>query len=225
MSVSNIKNKDLFNPSGILHIDEYVFSKEYPWELLGGIKEYVKSLIAKGLDGYHLLEGHDDVLVGEGTVIYPTASITGPAIIGKRCEVRPGAFIRGSVLIGDECVIGNSSEFKNCIMMFHCQSPHYNYVGDSILGNYAHTGAGVICSNLRSDNKPVKIHASEGDIETGIRKIGAIIGDRGDIGCQSVLNPGTIIGQNTQVYPLTMCRGVYKENSIVKATRVVVDKK
>jgi len=223
--VSNIKNKDLFNPSGIPHIDEFVFSKEYPWELLGEIKGYVKSLIEKGLDGYHLLEGHDDVLIGEGTVIYPTASITGPAVIGKNCEIRPGAFIRGSVLIGDECVIGNSSEFKNCVMMKHCQSPHYNYVGDSILGNFAHTGAGVICSNLRSDNKPVKIHGSEGDIETGIRKIGAIIGDHGDIGCQSVLNPGTIIGQNTQVYPLTMCRGVYPSDSIVKSTKEVVTKR
>lgn len=223
--MSNIKNKDLFNPSGIPHIDEFVFSKEYPWELLGEIKGYVKSLIEKGLNGYHPLDGHDDVLIGEGTVIYPTASITGPAIIGKNCEVRPGAFIRGSVLIGDECVIGNSSEFKNCVMMKHCQSPHYNYVGDSILGNFAHTGAGVICSNLRSDNKPVKIHDSEGDIETGIRKIGAIIGDHGDIGCQSVLNPGTIIGQNTQVYPLTMCRGVYPSDSIVKATKEVVKKR
>lgn len=223
--MSKIRNVDLFSPSGIPHIDEFVFSKEYPWELLGEIKGYVKSLIEKGLDGYHLLEGHDDVLVGEGTVIYPTASITGPTIIGKNSEVRPGAFIRGSVLIGDECVIGNSSEFKNCVMMRHCQSPHYNYVGDSILGNFAHTGAGVICSNLRSDNKPVKIHADDGDIETGIRKIGAIIGDHGDIGCQSVLNPGTIIGQNTQVYPLTMCRGVYPSDSIVKSTKEVVKKR
>lgn len=220
--MNKIKVTDLFTKSGIDYIDDFVFSKEYPWELLPLIKDYVKSLVEKGIPGFKKLK--DDVLVGENVKIYPTADITGPCIIGNNVEIRPGAFIRGSVIIGDESVVGNSSEFKNCILMRHCQCPHYNYVGDSILGNYAHTGAGSICSNLRSDNKPVVIHGEE-DIETGIRKIGAILGDHADIGCGSVLNPGTVIGQNTQVYPLTMTRGVYKENSIVKSTKVVVEKK
>ena len=156
--------------------------------------------------------------------IAKTADITGPAIIRNNVEIRPGCYIRGSVLIGDECVLGNSSELKNAVLLRHCQVPHYNYVGDSILGNYAHMGAGSICSNLRSDGKAVIIHGEE-DIATGIRKIGAILGDHADIGCGSVLNPGTIIGKNTQVYPLTMARGVYPADSIVKSTRVWVKKK
>lgn len=220
--MSKVKVADLYNKSGIDYIDDFVFSKEYPWELLPLIKDYVKSLVEKGIPGFTKLK--EGVLVGENVKIYPTADITGPCIIGNNVEIRPGAFIRGSVIIGDESVVGNSSEFKNCILMRHCQCPHYNYVGDSILGNYAHTGAGSICSNLRSDNKPVIIHGDE-DYVTGIRKIGALLGDHADIGCGSVLNPGTVIGQNTQVYPLTMTRGVYKENSIVKSTREVVDKK
>lgn len=220
--MSKVKVTDLYNKSGIDYIDDFVFSKEYPWELLPLIKDYVKSLVEKGIPGFTKLK--EGVLVGENVKIYPTADITGPSIIGNNVEIRPGAFIRGSVIIGDESVVGNSSEFKNCILMRHCQCPHYNYVGDSILGNFAHTGAGSICSNLRSDNKPVIIHGDE-DYVTGIRKIGALLGDHADIGCGSVLNPGTVIGQNTQVYPLTMTRGVYKENSIVKSTREVVDKK
>ena len=220
--MSKIKVTDLYNKSGIDYIDGFVFSKEYPWELLPLIKDYVKSLVEKGIPGFTKLK--EGVLVGENVKIYPTADITGPCIIGNNVEIRPGAFIRGSVIIGDESVVGNSSEFKNCILMRHCQCPHYNYIGDSILGNFAHTGAGSICSNLRSDNKPVIIHGDE-DYVTGIRKIGALLGDHADIGCGSILNPGTVIGQNTQVYPLTMTRGVYKENSIVKSTRDVVDKK
>jgi len=219
--VSKIKSVDLFNKSDIAHIDNFIFSKEYPWELLGLIKDYIVSLINKGIPGYTKLK--DDVLVGQDVTIYETATIIGPCILGNHVEVRPGAFIRGSVLVGDDCVVGNSSELKNCVLMRHCQVPHYNYVGDSILGNFAHMGAGSILSNLRSDNKPVIIHGDE-EIPTGIRKIGAILGDHVDIGCGAVLNPGTIIGQNTQVYPLVMTRGVYKENSIVKSTTVVVEK-
>ncbi len=217
-----ITNKSLFHPSGIEHIDSFIFSKEYPWELLPLIKPYIQSLIEKGLPGYTKLK--DDALIGQTVMIADTATIIGPAIIGNNVEIRPGCFIRGLVLIGDQCVLGNSSEFKNAVLLSHCQAPHYNYVGDSILGNYAHMGAGSICSNLRSDGKPVVIHGEE-DINTGIRKVGSFLGDHADIGCNSVLNPGTIIGQNTQVYPLTMTRGVYPNNSIVKSTNVVVEKK
>ena len=220
--MSKIKVTDLFEKSDVKHIDEYVFSKEYPWELLPGLKDYIKGLIAKGLPGYKKLS--DDVLVGEDVKIASTATIIGPTIIGNKVEIRPGAYIRGSVLIGDECVIGNSSELKNALLMRHVQVPHYNYVGDSVLGNYSHMGAGSICSNLRSDGKEVVIHGDE-EIHTGIRKIGGILADHADIGCGSVLNPGTVVGKNTQMYPLTMARGVYPANSIVKSTRVFVEKK
>ena len=219
--MDKIRCKDLFNPSDIKIIDSLVFSKENPWEVLKEIKPYVTSLIEKGIDGYTELE--PGVLVGKNVTIAKTATIVGPTIIGNNVEIRPGAYIRGSVIVGDECVVGNSSELKNAILMRHAQVPHYNYVGDSIVGNYAHMGAGSILSNLRSDGKNIIIHGDE-DHETGLRKIGGFLGDHADIGCISVLNPGTVIGQNTQVYPLSMLRGVYKENSIVKSTRCVVER-
>lgn len=219
--MDKIRCKDLFNPSDIQIIDSLVFSKENPWEVLKEIKPYIISLIEKGIEGFTEIE--PGILVGQNVSIAKTATIIGPTIIGNNVEIRPGAYIRGSVIVGDECVIGNSSELKNAILMRHAQVPHYNYVGDSIVGNYAHMGAGSILSNLRSDGKNIIIHGDE-DHETGLRKIGGFLGDRTDIGCGSVLNPGTVIGQNTQVYPLSMLRGVYKENSIVKSTRCVVER-
>ena len=220
--MNKISNKDLFNKSEISYIDEFIFSKNNPWELLPLIKDECQKLIDNGIPGYQYLQ--KDVLVGENVKIANTATIIGPCILGNNVEVRPGAYIRGNVIVGDDSVVGNSSELKNAILMRHAQVPHYNYVGDSILGNYAHMGAGSILSNLRSDNKPVVIHNMGEEIETGIRKIGAFLGDHADIGCGAVLNPGTIIGQNTQVYPLTMCRGVYPNNSIVKDTKNIVSK-
>ena len=221
--MSQIRCVDLFNKSEVPYIDEFVFSKEYPWELLPLIKEYTNKLIKEGIPGYTLLE--EGVLVGENVKIAKTATIIPPCILGNNVEVRPGAYIRGCVIVGDESVVGNSSELKNCVIMRHAQVPHYNYVGDSILGNYAHMGAGSILSNLKSDGKAVTIHNEGEDIPTGIRKIGAILADHADIGCGSVLNPGTIICQNTQVYPLSMLRGVYKANAIVKGDRGTFDKK
>lgn len=197
-------------------------SAEYPWEMLPKLKQYIIDLIDKGIEGYTLIA--DGVLVGENVKIYPTATIEGPTIIGSGCEVRPGAFIRGSVITGEGCVIGNSSELKNCILLDKVQIPHYNYVGDSVLGNRAHTGAGTICSNLRSDGKPVVIHGEE-DYATGLRKVGGILADGADVGCGSVINPGTVIGKNTTVYPLTSLRGVYPADCIVKATFNVVKRK
>lgn len=216
-----ISNKDLFEKSEISFIDNFVFSCENPWEVLPKIKEYILDILTKGLDGYTYLE--KDILVGKNVKIAKTATIIGPTIIGNNVEIRPGAYIRGSVIVGDDSVVGNSSELKNCVLMKHAQCPHYNYVGDSIVGNYAHMGAASILSNLRSDNKNVIIHG-EKDYETGLRKIGGFLGDHADIGCGSVLNPGTVICKNTQVYPLTMCRGVYKENCIVKSCDKVVVK-
>ena len=207
MNKLNIKTKELFEnvPS---YLKPYFDAAEYPWEILP-------------LEGYTFLE--EGVLVGKDVKIAKTATIVAPAIIGHGTEIRPGAFIRGNVIVGEKCVVGNSSEFKNCILLDSVQCPHYNYVGDSILGYKAHTGAGTVCSNLKSDGKNIVIHGDK-EYETGLRKIGAIVGDYGDCGCNAVLNPGTIVGKHTQVYPLTRARGVYPENSIVKDTRVVVAK-
>ncbi len=213
-----VKTKDLYasQPEYLAPLFEEC---EYPWEMLPKLKDYIKNLIEKGIPGYTLLK--EGVLIGENVKIYDTATIEGPTIIGSGTEVRPGAFIRGSVITGEDCVMGNSSEFKNCILLDKVQVPHYNYIGDSVLGTKAHTGAGTICSNLKSDGKPVVIHGDE-DYETGLRKIGGILADGADVGCGSVINPGTVIGKNTSVYPLTALRGVYPAECIVKDAKTVV---
>ncbi len=194
---------------------------EYPWDMIPKIKEYILDLINEGIDGF--AEIADGVLVGSNVKIYPTSTIEGPTVIGSGSEIRPGAFIRGGVITGENCVIGNSSELKNCILLENVQVPHYNYVGDSILGNKAHMGAGSICSNLKSDGKNVVVHG-EKEYVTGLRKLGAILGDGADIGCGCVLNPGTVIGKGTSVYPLTCIRGVIDEFSIVKSSENIVKK-
>ena len=216
-----VETKDLFDCQ-IDYLKPYFDASKYPWEILPKIKEIVKKALETGLPGYHLLK--EGVLVGDNVKIAATATIEAPAIIGPDTEIRPGAFFRGNVIVGPRSVVGNSSELKNCILLEHVQVPHYNYVGDSILGNNSHMGAGSICSNLRSDGKNIVIHGDI-DYETGLRKIGGILGDKADIGCGSVLNPGTVVGKNTQMYPLTMARGVYPHDSIVKSTRVYVDKR
>ena len=192
---------------------------EFPWEMLPEIGGYIKTLTANGLDGFK--EISDGVFVGEGVTISPTATIEAPAIIGKGTVIRPGAYIRGNVITGKSCVIGNSTELKNCILLNNVQVPHYNYVGDSILGNYAHMGAGAICSNFKADGKAVVVKGDE-NYKTGLRKLGGILGDHADIGCGCVLNPGTVIGKNTSVYPLNALRGVFPANSIVKAMNNIV---
>ena len=186
----------------------------YPWEILPKIKGYIKELIGTGLLGF--TEISDGVYVGEDVKIAKTATIMPPAIIGKGTEIRPNAFIRGNVITGENCVIGNATELKNCVLLNNVQVPHYNYVGDSVLGNYAHMGAGSICSNLKSDKKEIVI-CGDTKYKTGLKKIGGILGDRADIGCGCVLNPGTVIGKGTSVYPLTALRGVYPEGCIVKS--------
>ena len=219
--MDKIKCVDLFEQSGEPIVDSLVFSKESPWLVLKEIQSYIVSLIDKGIEGYTKLD--EGVLVGKNVKIAKTATIIGPTIICDNVEIRPGAYIRGGVIVGPECVVGNSSELKNAVLMRHAQVPHYNYVGDSIVGNYAHMGAGSILSNLKSDGKNIVLHGEE-EHETGLRKIGGFLGDHADIGCGSVLNPGTVIGKNTQVYPLSMLRGIYKENKIVKSTLCVVEK-
>lgn len=195
---------------------------KYPWEILPNVKDYVYMLIEKGIEGFEMIS--DGVYVGKNVKIYPTAVIEPPAIIGEGTEVRPGAFIRGSVITGANCVIGNSSELKNCVLLENVQVPHYNYVGDSILGNKAHMGAGSVCSNLKADGKNVFVHADV-EFNTEQRKVGAFLADGADIGCGCVLNPGTVVGKNTSVYPLTPLRGVYPANCIVKSQNDITERK
>ncbi len=216
-----VKTSELFDCK-ISYLQELFDNSQYPWEILPNIKSFAEKLISEGIEGYTLYA--PNVLIGENVKIYPTATIEGPCVIGSGSEVRPGAFIRGSVITGENCVLGNSSEFKNCILLDKVQVPHYNYVGDSILGNKAHTGAGTICSNLKTGGSAVVIHGDV-DYETGLRKIGAILADGADVGCGAVLNPGTVIGKNTSVYPLTAVRGVIESDSIVKAMNNIIKRK
>lgn len=189
-------------------------SVRHPWEIMPILRSYIEDVIRDGVAGYDKIK--EDVIVGQNVRIADSAIIEGPAVIGDGCEIRHGAFLRGSVLLGKGCVIGNSSEIKNSVLMDGAQAPHFNYVGDSVLGCKAHLGAGAICSNLRSDQKSVFIRGGDGEINTGLRKLGAILGDGAEIGCGAVLCPGSVIGKNTTVYPLTLVRGVCPADSIVK---------
>ena len=193
--------------------------KEYPWQILPEIKNYIAKLLAEPPKGFSFHS--DGILVGQGVRIDKTATLLAPAVIGAGTEIRPHAYLRGNVITGENCVLGNASEFKNCVLLNDVQAPHYNYVGDSVLGNRSHLGAGAICSNLKADKKAVVIHADT-EMETGLRKIGAILADGAEIGCGCVLNPGTVIGKNTHVYPLISLRGVIPENMIVKSSGMAV---
>lgn len=189
------------------------------WEVLPLIKDYILEIIPSLGEDYNKLK--EGVYVHKSVKINPSAYIEGPTIICEGTEIRHNAYIRGFVIIGKNCVIGNSTEVKNSILFDGVNCPHFNYVGDSVLGENSHTGAGVILSNVRSDKKNVRVES----IETNLRKMGAIVGANVEIGCNSVVCPGTIIGGNTSIYPLTMVRGVIPSNSIVKTTNEVVRKK
>ena len=196
----------------------------YAHEALPGIKELILS-IGKTLSLSEYDHPEEDIWIAKDAVLYPNHYIAGPCIIGHRTEVRPGAFIRGSALVGDDCVVGNSTELKNVILFDSVQVPHYNYVGDSILGYHSHMGAGAVTSNVKGDRKPVVIHDGTASLPTGMKKVGAMLGDYAEIGCGSVLNPGTVIGRNTQVYPLTSVRGVIPEDSILKSGHEIAKKR
>ena len=197
---------------------------EYPWEALPKIGAFILELEASLSEEEYEKRG-ENIWIARSAKVAPTASITGPCIIGKDTEVRHCAFIRGNALVGDGAVVGNSTELKNVILFNKVQVPHYNYVGDSILGYKSHMGAGSITSNVKSDKLLVKVHTPEGDIETGIKKFGAMIGDEVEVGCGSVLNPGTVIGKNTNIYPLSSVRGVVPANSIYKKQGEVAEKR
>ena len=189
--------------------------KTYPWEALGEIKDFILSLGEKlPVDEYE--KRGEDVWIAKDAKVFPSAYIAGPAIIGHGTEVRHCAFIRGSALIGDNCVIGNSVEVKNAVIFDNVQVPHYNYVGDSVLGYRSHMGAGSVTSNVKGDRSLVVVKNGDELIETGRKKFGAILGDYAEIGCNSVLNPGTVIGRRSSVYPTSCVRGVVPEDSIYK---------
>ena len=209
-----LKNKNLFNFDESIARDIFT-DREFPWEVLPHIGEFILTLGA-GLPADEYEQKGENIWIARSATIAPTASINGPCIIGKNAEIRQCAFIRGNAIVGENCVVGNSTELKNVILFDGVQVPHYNYVGDSILGYKAHMGAGSITSNVRSDKALVKVHAEDGDIETGLKKFGAMIGDCVEVGCGSVLNPGTVIGKNSSVYPLSSVRTAVDADSIYK---------
>lgn len=196
---------------------------KYPWEALTKIKDFIFEYAKNLPRDFERI--NEFIWVGKGTTIEKNVLIKGPAIIGYNCEIRHSAYIRDNVIIGNNVVIGNSSEIKNSILFNKVQVPHYNYVGDSILGYKAHLGAGTITSNLKSDGTLVKVKYGTDIVETGLRKFGAIVGDSAEVGCNSVLNPGTIIGKDSIVYPLSSVRGYIPEKSILKSNGEIVERK
>ncbi len=216
--------RDLYDYDGYL-AKALLDSKTYPWEILPDIETFILSL-AKNLDPDEYIlcagaDGKENLWIHRTVRIVEDCNLYGPLIVDANTEIRHGAFIRGKVIIGKDCVIGNSSEIKNSVILNNVQLPHYNYVGDSVVGNFAHLGAGAIISNLKSTKTNVVIG---GEIETGLRKVGAFLGDHVEVGCNSVLNPGTIIGKNSIVYPLTSIRGIIDADTIVK-TEVTITKR
>ena len=213
--MENAKIENLYDLNETL-AGEYLKGFTYPWEALKGIGELIEEL-SKNLDPEKYEDRGNGVFIAKSAKIYENVgAVTGPCIIGENTEVRPGAFIRGKALVGNDCVIGNSTELKNVIIFNHVQVPHYNYVGDSILGFYSHMGAGSITSNVKSDKTLVVVKDGKEEIETGLKKFGAMLGDHVEVGCNSVLNPGTVIGRNTNIYPLSRVRGVIPSDSIFK---------
>jgi len=208
-----MKIKELFDLDHTLAKD-YLLQYEYPWEALASIKDFIIEL-GKSLDKNEYNEIKENVWVHKTAKVFDSAYLGAPCIIGENTEVRHCAFIRGSALVGNNSVVGNSCELKNVIIFDNVEVPHYNYVGDSILGFKSHMGAGSITSNVKSDRGLVVIHGEE-DIKTGIKKVGAFLGDYVEVGCNSVLNPGTVIGRHSNIYPLSSVRGVVPSNSIYK---------
>lgn len=220
--MSRITVEDLFDLKETMAAELFA-GLTYPWEALPKIGDFIRKLGAT-LDEAEYEKIGEDVWIARSAKVFPSAYIHGPAIIGKEAEVRHCAFIRGNALVGEGAVVGNSTELKNVVLFNKVQVPHYNYVGDSILGFRAHMGAGSITSNVKSDKKLVKVHTPEGDIETGIKKFGAMVGDGVEVGCGSILNPGTVVGRESNIYPLSSVRGVVPERSIYKKQGEVIEK-
>lgn len=198
-------------------------SVDYPWEALPKIKDFIIEL-GKTLDPEIYEQRGENIWVAKSATVFPSAYLGGPLIICEDAEVRHCAFIRGSAIVGKGAVVGNSTELKNSILFDGVQVPHYNYIGDSILGYKAHTGAGTITSNLKSDKSLVTVLCDDEKVETGVKKFGAMLGDHVEVGCNSVLNPGSVVGRNTNVYPLSFVRGYVPENSIYKRLGEIAEK-
>jgi UDP-N-acetylglucosamine diphosphorylase / glucose-1-phosphate thymidylyltransferase / UDP-N-acetylgalactosamine diphosphorylase / glucosamine-1-phosphate N-acetyltransferase / galactosamine-1-phosphate N-acetyltransferase len=213
----------MFKPSALFDLSQTEHAGlfdgcEQAWEALKNIKAYLKANVRPGL--HNRCEGKAyigrDVFIGEGTVVEDGAMIKGPAIIGRNCQIRHNAYFREDVIVGDGCVVGNSCELKNVLLFNNCQVPHFNYLGDSILGYKAHLGAGVVLSNVKVIKGNIKIEIDGKAFDTGLRKFGALLGDRAEVGCNSVLNPGSIIGRDSILYPCVNWRGVLADNSVAK---------
>lgn len=221
--MEEMKIQNLYNLEETIAADLFV-GLTYPWEALPKISAFIKELGAKlPSDEYDEVSEH--VWIAKSAKVASTASINGPAIIGKDAEVRHCAFIRGNAIVGEGAVVGNSTELKNVVLFNKVQVPHYNYVGDSVLGYKSHMGAGSITSNVKSDKTLVIVKGGQEEIETGLKKFGAMLGDEVEVGCNSVLNPGTVIGRHTNVYPTSMVRGFIPANSIYKKQGEVADKR
>lgn len=215
--------KDMYDLTETI-ASELFEGKTYPWEVLADIGGFIIKLGATlSLDEFE--HPTEDVWIHKSVTVAETATLTGPLIIDADTEVRPGAFVRGKVIVGKNCVVGNSTELKNVVLFNTVQVPHYNYVGDSILGTHSHMGAGSITSNVKSDKTLVVVKNGIEQIETGLKKFGAMIGDYVEVGCNSVLNPGTVIGKNSNIYPLSSVRGVVPEKSIFKSINEIIQKK
>ena len=219
-----MKTEELFSTEHTIAAD-LILRYEYPWQALGGIKDFILS-VGPTLSKDTFEEVEKDVWIAKSAKVAESARICPPAIIGEESEVRHCAFIRGSVIVGKGCVVGNSTEMKNAIIFDGVQIPHYNYVGDSILGYKAHLGAGAVTSNVKSDKSLVKIHLPSGEgIDTGLKKLGAIIGDMAEVGCNSVLCPGSVIGRECTVYPLSRVRGYLPARHIFKGEGNITKKR
>ena len=221
--MSNITVKDLYSLDKTI-ASSLFDSVTYPWEALKSIKSFILELGAT-LDPEKFEKRGEDVWIAKSATVFESAYIAGPCIIDEEAEVRHCAFIRGSVIVGKGSVVGNSTEVKNSVIFDNVQVPHYNYVGDSILGYRSHMGAGSITSNVKSDKTLVKVSVDGERLETGLKKFGAMLGDFVEVGCGSVLNPGTVIGKNSNIYPLSSVRGTVPANSIYKSRGEVVDKR
>lgn len=221
--MNDVKITDLYSLEHTLAAD-YLRGFTYPWEALKGISDLIVSL-GNSLNPDEYDNPAENVWVHKTAKVFPSAYLGAPCIIGANTEVRHCAFIRGSALVGENCVVGNSVELKNVIIFDNVQTPHYNYVGDSILGYKSHMGAGSITSNVKSDKTNVVIKSADEQLETGIKKIGAMLGDCVEVGCNSVLNPGTVIGKNSNIYPTSCVRGVVPANSIYKTGGVIAAKR
>ncbi len=221
--MKNLETKELFSMENTMAAKIFEGTK-YPFEVLPKIKDFIFELI-KNLDMTKFEEKGENIFIAKSAKVAPTASITGPSIIDEDAEIRHCAFIRGNAIVGKGAVVGNSTELKNVILFDKAQVPHYNYVGDSVIGFRSHMGAGAITSNLKSDKTLVTVKVGNDRLETGLKKFGAILGDNVEVGCGSVLNPGTVIGQNTNVYPLSSVRGFIPAGRIYKNSGEIAEKR